>query len=95
MTVNLSWSPVTGAVYYNIYRSTFPGGPYSLIGQSNPVQGGASTTYQDGPDTLVSGIDYFYVVAAVTSAGESSYSNEFSSSALTQPASPVLSGVTS
>lgn len=95
MTVNLSWSPVTGAFYYNVYRSTFTGGPYFLIGQSNPVQGGSVTTYQDGPDNLVNGIDYFYVVSAITSSGESAYSNEFSASALTQPSSPSLTGVLS
>jgi hypothetical protein len=94
MQVNLSWQPVTGALYYKVYRGLFTGGPYDLIGTSNPAQSDPVTTYQDGPDTLVNGQDYFYVVSAVTADGESSYGTEFPAPVPTQPSSPLsLTGV--
>lgn len=83
MQVNLSWNAVPNALFYNIYRGTQHGGPYTLCAQSNPNPGqnpGAGqviTTYQDGPGNLVNGVDYYYVVAAVTVDGESAYSAEF------------------
>lgn len=83
MQVNLSWNSVANALYYNIYRSTFSGGPYILIGQSNPNPGQTSsssqiqTTFQDGPGNLVNGVNYYYTVSAVTADGESAYSTQF------------------
>lgn len=101
MQVNLSWQAVPNVLWYNIYRGTFTTGPYDLIGKTNPntqqtplPSPVAPTTYQDGPNNLINGQDYFYVVSAVTVDGESSYSNEFVSSAPVQPASPLsLTGV--
>jgi hypothetical protein len=83
MQVNLSWAVVTNALFYRVYRGTSSGGPYQLIGQSNPNPGMTSasanivTTYQDGPGNLVNGVDYFYVIASVSQDGESPYSAEF------------------
>ena len=80
MQVNLSWASVANALYYNIWRSTISGGPYTLAGQSNPnpgsssASGGILTTFQDGPGNLVNGVNYYYRVSAVTIDGESSYS---------------------
>jgi hypothetical protein len=98
--VNLSWADVPGALFYRVYRGTSTGGPYQLIGQSNPnpMQSSnttpATTNYQDGPGNLVNGISYFYVVSTVTVDGESSYSTEFAANAPSQPASPAgLTGV--
>jgi hypothetical protein len=96
--VNLSWQPVTGAFYYNIYRGVFTGGPYDLIGQSNPNQSQtpslAQTTYIDGPYNLENGQNYYYVVSAVTFDGESSYGTEFAVTVPAQPASPLsLTGI--
>lgn len=94
MQVNLSWASVANALYYNVYRSPFSGGPYQLIGQSNPNPGQTSaaanitTTYQDGPGNLVNGLPYYYVVTTVTVDGESSYSAQFAANAPSQPASP-------
>lgn len=98
MQVNLSWQPVTGAIFYNVYRGVFTGGPYDLIAQSNPNQSQtpsqAVTKYQDGPYNLVNGQQYFYTVAAVTIDGESPYGTEFIANAPSQPASPgSLTGV--
>lgn len=93
MQVNLSWQPVSGALWYNIYRSVFTGGPYDQIAQSNPNQqmtpGQATLTYQDGPNNLENGQDYFYVVAAVTVDGESPYGTESVATAPVQPATPL------
>ncbi len=94
MQVNLSWIGVTGALFYRVYRATSTGGPYQLIGQSNPnpMQSSnttpATTTYQDGPGNLSNGIGYFYVVSTVTVDGESSYSLEIAAPSPTQPSSP-------
>lgn len=83
MQVNLTWHSVPNALYYNVYRGTSSGGPYQLVGQSNPNPGKTSaatnivTTYQDGPNNLVNGQNYYYVVAAVTQDGEGPYSAEY------------------
>lgn len=95
MQVNLTWASVPNALFYRIYRGTQSGGPYKIIGQSNPnPMSGASTSpaltsYQDGPGNLVNGQDYFYVVSSVTVDGESSYSTEFAAIYPGQPASPL------
>ncbi len=58
----LSWTGVNGAESYNIERSTTSGGPYSTI-----ATGVLSPCYNDL--TLANGVTYYYVVAAVNSAG--------------------------
>ncbi len=82
------------ALFYRIYRGTLSGGPYLLIGQSNPNPGvlpasGIQTTYQDGPGNLINGQTYYYVIAAVSQDGESAYSLQFVATAPSQPASPT------
>ena len=70
-SVDLSWSPVSAVVGYNIYRGSQSGGPYSKI---NPVLDG-STTFSD--TTVQSGQNYYYVTTSVDSTGaQCSYSNE-------------------
>jgi fibronectin type 3 domain-containing protein len=69
--VDLSWTVVSNAISYNLYRSTTTGGPYSQIATS--VTG---ITYSD--TTVTNGTTYYYVVTAVNSGGESGYSNEAS-----------------
>jgi hypothetical protein len=97
MQVNLIWHAVPNALYYRVYRGTSPGGPYKQVGQSNPNPAQTTsaanivTTYQDGPNNLVNGQDYYYVVSAVTQDGESPYSNEFA--ALWPGAPPVVSSL--
>ena len=71
-SVTLSWSPPStdgGSVitHYNIYRGT-SSGSYSLLGNT------PSTGYKD--TNAIGGTTYYYVVTAVNSVGESTFSNE-------------------
>jgi len=71
-SVTLSWSASTssGVSYYNVYRGTISGGPYSLV-----KSGVTSASYTD--PNVQSGKIYYYVTTAVDSAGaESVYSNQ-------------------
>ncbi len=70
-TVSLTWNSSTGAVSYNIYRSTTSGSGYAKIGNST------STSYLDSG--LTDGTTYYYVVTAVNShSQESGFSNQAS-----------------
>jgi hypothetical protein len=72
-TVSIDWnpSPSTGVAYYNVYRGTASGGPYSLLGTNV-----TTTSYIDS--TVQLGATYFYVTTAVdVKRMESLYSNEF------------------
>jgi hypothetical protein len=75
--VSLSWSGSSGATSYNVGRGTTTGGPYTTI--SSPT----STSYVD--TGLTNGTEYYYVVAAVNSAGTSSNSSQVSGT----PAGPT------
>jgi len=81
-TINLSWSPSSGATSYNVLRSTTSGGPYSFIsnvgGTSYPNVG------------LTPAVTYYYVVQAVNGSGTSGNS---SSAAATAPSSCVAPAV--
>lgn len=54
--INLSWSAVSGATQYRIYRSTTPGGPYTLAGTATGTSFSSSG--------LSCGTPYYYVVRA-------------------------------
>jgi hypothetical protein len=70
--VVLTWDPVAGAGYYNIYRSELPGGgdraTYSAIGSSG------TTSVRDS--SVQPGVAYYYVVTASAAGVESNSSNE-------------------
>jgi trimeric autotransporter adhesin len=71
-SVSLSWSASTssGISYYNVYRGTVSGGPYTLL-----KSGVTSTSYTDL--NVQSGSTYYYVTTAVDSSGmESAYSGQ-------------------
>ncbi len=69
--VTLNWTAsTTPNVTYNIYRST-TSGSYS---QTPLASSGTAMTYTDM--SVTAGITYYYVVTAVSSAGESAHSNE-------------------
>ena len=71
-SIDLSWSSVSGAVGYNVYRSTTSGSGYVKINGSSPVTG---TSYVD--KNTIPGTTYYYVVTSVNSKGqESAYSKE-------------------
>ena len=61
--IQLAWTGVTGAASYNIKRATTNGGPYTTVGTPTGI------TYAD--TTAENGTSYYYVVSAVSGAGES------------------------
>ena len=67
-----SWSAVTGATSYDIYRSTTSGGE-----GTTPYQTGVTaTTFTD--TGLTNGTTYYYTVTAVNSSGQGSQSSQIS-----------------
>jgi autotransporter-associated beta strand protein len=69
-TAFITWSPVSGAVGYILYRANNPVGPFTFAG--NYVQSMMTTNYTDGglsPNTL-----YSYMVIAMNAGGISSNS---------------------
>jgi thermitase len=79
--VTLSWTAVSGAATYNVYRATVAGGE-----GSSPYKTGLTTA--SFTDTgLTNGTTYFYKVSAVDSTAESAPSSEVSAT----PTAPVTS----
>ena len=72
--VSLTWiqSPESDVTQNKVYRSSTPGGPYTLIATSTSPATSFNNT------GLPSGVTYYYRVTAVTPRGESGYSNEAS-----------------
>ena len=84
----LTWSAVSGAASYRVYRSESRGTGFTLLGTTT------STSYVNTGAAV--GKTYYYRVKAVNSAGTSAYSNIVSGTARTPaPAAPVLKGGTS
>jgi hypothetical protein len=73
-SVTLSWSPVTGADSYNIYRSL--SSPVTKTTGTVIAAGIISTAYSD--TTVTIGARYFYVVTSISSGVESAVSPEVS-----------------
>lgn len=63
-SVNLSWNATIGATGYDVMRSTTNGGPYAIIASNVP-----GTNYLD--TTALNGTNYYYVITAVNTGGES------------------------
>lgn len=82
--VSLSWTAATGSpASYNVKRSTVSGGSYATIGTTT-----APTVIYN--DSVLGGQTYYYVVAAVNGAGESTNSSEVSAApTLAAPAAPT------
>ena len=81
----LTWNAVSGATSYKVYRATSQNGTYSLLGTVT------ATSYTN--TGAKAGTTYYYKVKAVSSAGESAYSNIVSgkSKAVTpKPSAPVV-----
>src|SRR5207244_718368 len=68
--VALSWTAVTGATSYKVQRAAVTGGPYTSVGTPT------TTTFTD--TGLTNATTYYYVVAAVNSAGTSPNSTQVS-----------------
>jgi len=85
--IDLSWnpSPSTQALTYNVYRSTTSGftpGPENLVAGT-----GTMTSYAD--TGLNATTTYYYLVTAVTSAGNSPASNAASATTIPLPTPPT------
>lgn len=68
--ITITWSPVSGAVGYILYRSTSAGGPFSFPG--NYIQSMTTTNYLD--DSLALNTRYYYTVVAMNAGGISTNS---------------------
>jgi hypothetical protein len=68
--VSISWSASPGAEYYDVYRSTTSGGPYTYIGSST------TTSYLDTTTTV--GTTYYYITRGDNGLEESMNSPETS-----------------
>lgn len=77
--VSLTWSSVTGATSYNVYRSTISGNYVAVTPFTSATNG-----YTDS--TVTNGTTYYYVVTAVKGSSESNQSSEVSSKPLVAPA---------
>ena len=71
--INLSWDAEPGAIRYSVKRSTTSGGPYTVIAPP-PVL--TTNSYTDTTDAQ--GSSYYYVVSAISVAGEGANSTEAS-----------------
>ncbi|MFA5265036.1 MAG: fibronectin type III domain-containing protein, partial [Opitutaceae bacterium] len=85
--VVLNWNASSGALCYNIYRGTSPGGE----GTTAVAPGIVTTTYTD--TGLAGGTTYYYVVKAVNTTGHSGISNEASATPIVPPAPPAPTGL--
>ena len=78
----LNWSPVPGATFYNVKRSTTPGGPYESV-----VTGVKQIRQEDVPPSR--GTKYYYVVSAGGPGGEGPNSAEVSKALQAPPQAPT------
>jgi fibronectin type 3 domain-containing protein len=62
-SVSLSWSGVTGATSYTVYRAATAGGPFAQVGTA------AGVAYTD--EGLADGATYYHLVRSVSAAGAS------------------------
>jgi hypothetical protein len=80
--VGLRWSAISSATTYHLKRSTTSGGPYTQI---------AAPTWTGYTDVgAKNGVTYFYVVSAVTAAGETANSEQVSAEPTPPPTSSPL-----
>jgi len=73
-SITLSWSAVTGATGYNVYRSTSAYGTYSYVTSTS------STSYTN--TGLSSGTTYYFKVSAYNNSGESAQSQYYSATTI-------------
>ena len=75
--VMLSWTASSGATTYNVSRSVTSGGPW--------IQVATPTTNAYTDTGLTNGVPYYYVVAAIDSAGASANSSQVTATPTTAP----------
>ena len=84
--IDITWTAVTGAVSYNVYRGTTPGGE-----GSTPIATGITTTaFND--TTIVDGTSYYYEVTAVN--GNAAYTPPLPSESAPSVQAPQVDSTT-
>jgi hypothetical protein len=85
LLINLKWNSVSGATSYNLKRGTTNGGTYPAT-----FSGLAATNYSDA--NVTNAVNYFYVVTALGTGGESSNSLQVTAAPLpsNQPTNIIL-----
>ena len=85
LLINLSWNALAGATTYNLKRTTTNGGPYPVL-----ASGLTATNYADA--SVTNAVTYYYVVTAITTAGESTNSLSVAAAPLpsSQPTNLVM-----
>ncbi|MEI7984242.1 MAG: fibronectin type III domain-containing protein [Armatimonadota bacterium] len=74
-TINVYWTPSSGAQAYKVYRSTTKGAVGAFVGQISPLYG--NQRIQKFIDSnLTTNTSYYYQVSSMNSEGESIRSNE-------------------
>jgi alpha-galactosidase len=79
--ITLNWNSGLAALTYNVKRATTSGGPYTTI-TNVPI-----ATFADS--SVGAGTNYYYVVSAISSFGESSNSGEASAASCNVPLPPT------
>ncbi len=77
--INLTWNAQSGAIRYSVKRSTTSGGPYVTI---SPPPILTANSFAD--TSVAANATYYYVVSAISVAGESANSAEVQASLTTQ-----------
>lgn len=72
----VSWTTVSGATGYSIYRDTSSGGSFPRLGSDPTVSSASQTSYTDSG--LTCGTTYYYKVSSKNSDGESAASSSVS-----------------
>lgn len=84
--INLSWTAVSGATSYDIYRGTSADGSFPRLGSEPTISSGSTVTYSD---TGLTGVTtYYYKITALNGSGESDVSSAVS--AATTPGGAVI-----
>ncbi len=86
-SVSLTWTVVSGATSYNVYRATSTG----TLGTKTKIGFPTGGAYLDS--AVTNGTTYYYQVTAVNDAGESGGSSEVSATPKAPPPPPAPTGV--
>ncbi len=82
-SVQLTWTGDIPNLYYEVYRATQSGGPYTLVKQKL-----SSVGYLD--ESVVNNQTYFYIVKGTNTLGKTVNSNEVDVHTLDVPAAPTI-----
>ena len=91
--INLSWTAVSGATSYDIYRDTSATGTFARIGDEPTVSSGLTTTYSD--TGLATSTTYYYKISALNASGESSSTDAVSATttAISESSGALFTGI--